>query len=73
MDIKQAKENLLTALDSIDKDKLSLTELKVYADILKVISEIHTKSYQEYLSDMMTGFSASAYKPATVSELKGGV
>lgn len=72
MDIKQAKENLLEALDSIDKDKLSLSDLKVYAETLKVISEIQIKSYQDYLSDIMTGFNAAQYKPATVSELKGG-
>ncbi len=72
MDIKEARDNLLAVLDGIDKDKLSLPDLKIYAETLKTVSEIQTKSYQEYLSDVMSGFTTPAFKPATVSELKGG-
>ena len=73
MDIKQARDNLLAVLDGINKDKLDISGLKTYAETLKVVSEIQVKNYQEYLSEMMSGFNACAYKPATVSELKGGV
>ncbi|MDE7398986.1 MAG: hypothetical protein K2N06_05595 [Oscillospiraceae bacterium] len=73
MDIKQARDNLLAVIDGIDKDKLDIAGLKTYAETLKVVSEIQVKSYQEYLSEMVSGFNTCAYKPATVSELKGGV
>lgn len=72
MDIKEARDNLLAVLDGIDKDKLSLPDLKIYAETLKTVSEIQIKSYQEYLADTMKSFNAPPFKPATVSELKGG-
>ena len=31
MNVEQAKKNLLNTLDSIDRDKLSLPDLKLYA------------------------------------------
>lgn len=70
MTIEEAKKELLKTLDSVDKDKLSLPDLKLYAEILRTVSEIQGKSYYEYLMDATrTGFGIS-YKPSTVSELK---
>ena len=69
MTIEQAKENLIKTLDSVDKDKLSLPDLQLYAQILKTISEIQEKTYADMLSEMTRGFSPG-YKPPTVSELK---
>ncbi len=71
MNIKQSKENLLAALESIDKNKLSLADLKLFAETLKTVSEIQDKGYSEFLTDMIANFSNVQYKPVTVSELKG--
>lgn len=68
MNIEQAKKELIATLDGIDKDKLSLPDLKLYAEILKTVSEIQAKSYIDALtSTMATGF---GYKAPTVSDLK---
>lgn len=72
INLEEAKNNLLATLDSIDRDKLSLLDLKTYAEILKTISEIQTKSFSEYISQFSSGFGFN-YKPTTVSDLKGGV
>lgn len=74
MNIKEAKSNLLDVLENIDKNKLSLTDLKLYADILKTVSEIHIKSYEDYIAETMSGVAnCFGYKPVTVSELKSEV
>lgn len=71
INIEEAKNNLLATIDSIDRDKLSLLDLKTYAETLKIISEIQTKSFSEYISQFSSGLGFN-YKPTTVSELKGG-
>lgn len=68
MNIENAKSNLLKTLDSIDKEKLSLPDLKIYADILKTVSEIQTKSYYECLKESLSG--CYTYRPTTISDLK---
>lgn len=71
MDIKEAREELLLTLESIDKDKLSLPDLKLYADTLKTVSEIQVKSYSEYLAETMNSALCCGYKSPTVGEMKG--
>lgn len=68
MTIEQAKNNLIETLESMDKDKLSLSDLQVYANILKTVSEIETKNYVESLAEIFSG--NIGFKAATVSELK---
>lgn len=72
MNIEEAKKNLLKTMESIDKDKLSLMELKLYAETLKVVSEIQAKSYAEMFAESMSnvsmGFAGS--KAPTVAEMK---
>lgn len=72
MNIEEAKKNLLKTMESIDKDKLSLMELKSYAETLKVISEIQTKSYAEMFAESMSNVSMgfSGIKAPTVAEMK---
>ena len=68
MTIEQAKNNLIDTLESMDKNKLSLGDLQIYAHILKTISEIESKSYVESLAEL---FSANmGFKASTVSDLK---
>ncbi|MCM1328861.1 MAG: hypothetical protein NC253_05405 [Ruminococcus sp.] len=70
MNIEVLKTKLLETLDSIDKDKLSLPDIKLYADILKTVSEIQSKNYFECLaSELCGGFKV---KQATIGEMKGG-
>lgn len=72
MEIKEARDALLKTMESIDKDKLSLYELKTYAETLKIVSEIQVKSFTEYMSDFTSTFNTSlGYKPPTVFDMKG--
>lgn len=64
------KNELLDTLGSIDKNKLSLLDLKMYADILKTASEIQAKSYLDTMAEVMSGGFGLANAPTTVSELK---
>lgn len=74
MEIKEARDALLNIMDSIDKDKLSLYELKTYAEILKTVSEIQVKSFTEYMSDFTSTFNSNlGYKGPTISDMKGDV
>lgn len=72
MEIKEAREALLKIMESIDKDKLSLYELKTYAEILKIVSEIQAKSFTEYMSDFTSTFNNNlGFKGPTISDMKG--
>lgn len=71
MDIKQARNSILSTLETIDKDKLSLPDLKLYAEIVKTCSEIQTRTFSEMLSESMSGFnSVCTFKAPTVSDMK---
>lgn len=70
MEIEKAKSDLIQTLSSIDKEKLSLSDLRLYAETLKIVSEIQAKSYAEMLAETLSKGSALGYKPVTVSELK---
>lgn len=72
MNIEETKKNLLKTMESIDKDKLSLMELKSYAETLKVISEIQAKTYAEMFAESMSNVSMgfSGPKAPTVAEMK---
>lgn len=71
MDIETLKEKLLETLDSIDKDKLSLMDLRLYVDILKAASEIQAKSYADTMAEMMNGFRTPVPAPAAIGSMKG--
>lgn len=73
MDIKEARDNLLKVMDSINKDKLSLHELKTYAEILKTASEIQVKSFSDYMETINSSLGLACPKSATVGEMKGDV
>ena len=47
MTVEQVKSDLIQTLSSIDKEKLSLPDLRLYAETLKIASEIQGKSYAE--------------------------
>lgn len=62
MNIEHMKNDLLRTLDSIDKEKLSLYDLKTYAEIVRIAAEINSKDYMdkiiETMSTVSTGFNA---------------
>ncbi len=73
MNVEQVKKNLLNTLDSIDRDKLSLLDLKLYAEILRTVSEIQAKSYLETMTEAMRSTVCAGFnKPQmpTVAEMK---
>lgn len=72
MDIEQVKKGLLKTLDSIDREKLSLYDLRTYAEIVKIASEIQTKNYMDTLVESMSKASSgfNGYKAPTVGEMK---
>lgn len=71
MDVGTLKNKLIETLDSVEKDKLTLMDLRMYADILKTVSEIQTKSYAEAMAEMMNGFHSPIPQPAVLGGLKG--
>lgn len=71
MDVNTLKEKLLATLDGIDKDKLSLMDLRLYADILKTVSEIQAKTYAETMAEIMNGFHAITPQPIALGDVKG--
>lgn len=73
MEIKEARDALLKVMDSIDKDKLSLYDLKTYVEILKTASEIQVKSFFDYMKDFNSTFNSSlcSFPKTTISEMKG--
>lgn len=72
MDVSTLKNKLLETLDSIDKDKLSLMDLQLYANILRTVSEIQDKSYAETMAEMVSGFHAPIPQPMVLGDMKGG-
>ncbi len=70
MDIATAKANLLKTLESIDKDKLSLIDLKTYAEILRIISDIQERSYLDTITELFSTSSGFGTAIPAVSDLK---
>lgn len=70
MSIEQIKKDLLQTLHSINKNKLSIYDLKVYAETVKLASEIQTKSYAESLAETLALGGGFGKVSATVSDLK---
>lgn len=71
MDVATLKNKLIETLDAIDKDKLTMMDLRMYADILKTVSEIQTKSYAEVMAETMGCFHNPAPQPTVLGGLKG--
>lgn len=61
--IEAAKAELLEALRARDRGTMSLEELKLYADILKVLSDVSDTNSMDVLAESMK-FMAEAMKDA---------
>ena len=69
--IKDLKQDLMDTIDKIDKEKVTISDLKTLAETVGVLSTIkeNQTDYMDVLMKMSsTGF---GYKPTTVSDLKG--
>lgn len=71
MDIKTLKNDLINTLNGIDKEKLSLMDLRLYTEILKMASEIQTKTSAEMIAEAMSGAHSTLPRPMTLGEMKG--
>ena len=69
--ITELKQDLMDTIDKIDKEKVTISDLKTLAETVGVLSTIkeNQTDYMDVLMKMSsTGF---GYKPTTVSDLKG--
>ena len=69
--IKDLKQDLMDTIDKIDKEKVTISDLKTLAETVGVLSTIkeNQTDYMDVLMKMSsTGF---GYKPTTVYDLKG--
>lgn len=69
--IKDLKQGLMETIQKIDKNKVTVSDLKILAETVSVLSTIKDKP-MDYMDYFMQASSASfSYKPTTVSDLKG--
>lgn len=61
MDINTLKTDLLETLDGIDKERLSLCDLKEYAEILKTVSETQGKPMAEMFMEAARGIATPTW------------
>ena len=69
--ITELNQDLMDTIEKIDKEKVTISDLKTLAETVGVLSTIkeNQTDYMDVLMKMSsTGF---GYKPTTVSDLKG--
>ncbi len=69
-DVERIKSGIFKTLESIDKDKLSLCDLKTYAEILKITCEAQDKSYFDSIMEKFNKLANNNPTPKTVSEMR---
>ena len=69
--INDLKQELMDTINKIDKDKITVSDLKILAETVSVLSTIkeNQTDYMDFLIKMSSG--GFGYKPTTVSDLKG--
>lgn len=69
--INDLKQELMDTINKIDKDKITVSDLKILAETVSVLSTIkeNQTDYMDFLMKMYSG--GFGYKPTTVSDLKG--
>ena len=69
--ITELKQELMDTIEKIDKEKVTISDLKTLAETVGVLSAIkeNQTDYMDVLMKMST--SGFGYKPTTVSDLKG--
>lgn len=69
--ITELKQELMDTIEKIDKEKVTISDLKTLAETIGVLSTIkeNQTDYMDVLMKMSSG--GFGYKPTTVSDLKG--
>ena len=67
--IKTAKEHFIEALESLDKSKMSLNDLMMYAQVLKVTADIQTTDCTDMLAQTLSGLTHTLNAADSASEL----
>lgn len=69
--ITDLKQELMDTIKGIDKDKITISDMKILAETIGVLSNI--KEIQTDYMDVLMKMTSSwfGYKPTTVSDLKG--
>lgn len=69
--VKMLKQELMDTIKKIDKDKITVSDLKILAETVGVLANINdnTINYMDILAKASSG--CFGYKPTTVSDLKG--
>lgn len=69
--ITELKQELMDTIEKIDKEKVTISDLKTLAETVGVLSTIkeNQTDYMDVLMKMSSG--VFGYKPTTVSDLKG--
>lgn len=62
--INKAKEDLLTTLMAMDRSAMSLSDLKLCADILRTLSEVSDTTAMDVLSESMKAMAATMAEAA---------
>lgn len=69
--IKDLKQELMETIKKIDKNKVTVSDLKILSETVNILSTIK-ENQVDYMDYFMKASSASfGYKPTTVSDLKG--
>ena len=71
INITELKQELMDTIEKIDKEKVTISDLKTLAETVGVLSAIkeNQTDYMDVLMKMSSG--GFGYKPTTVSDLKG--
>ncbi len=70
--IKDLKDDLSDHLFAIDKSKLSMMDLKIYCEIIKIVDEMSKPGPDEFWKSAMNIFSSgynSGYRPVKMKEV----
>lgn len=67
--IKTAKEHLIEVLESLDKSKMSLNDLMMYAQVLKVTADIQTSDFNDVMAQALGGLTHTLNAADSTSEL----
>lgn len=67
--IETAKEHLIEALDSLDKSKMSLNDLMIYAQVLKIAADIQATDFNNVMAQALGGLTHTLNAAGGTSEL----
>lgn len=67
--IETAKEHLIEVLESLDKSKMSLNDLMMYAQVLKIAADIQATDFNSVMAQALGGLMHTLNAADGTSEL----